>query len=339
MNAPDPSKPFRVFGGMFNGPLYDEVVARLRQLDTTGTLFDSESTEFKAYWHPSGAPYVQTSDVRRRQVFLLDTLRLNGADIFMMMTMAQASRLASAGTIYSILPFLDARQDCKTNGREAITAPLAFDSLGVAGVRRYLVFDPHVRQVQGMAGDRSVVDCLYSPFVFMPVIRSLGLDPAKVIVMGPDVGSMKRNRPYAELIGCDLGCADKRRTSDRDPIIFNVIGDVEGKTVLLCDDILDKGGTLVGAVEAFLKRGAKNVFGFISHGVFSSPVGKPSAVELVKGSKIERLYVTDSLMLPSDLPSNVEVVSIADMLAKAIFNLHYGISLSSLILESGKRGN
>lgn len=324
----------RIFCGGWNEPLYTRVVARLRELDSTRVMLDDASTECNCYPFESGSRYVQLGDVRRRRVFLLDSLRLSGDDIWTMMVMAQAASLASAGTIYAILPFIDLRQDSKERPREAITASLAPNSLRLAGVQKFLVFDPHTRQVQGMVQDP--MDCLYSPFVFMPAIRALGLDPASTIVMGPDIGSTKRNGKYAKLLNCQMGCADKRRDDDRSPAVYHVVGNVRDMTVLLCDDIVDTGGTLVGAARAFREAGAKAVFCFISHGVFSSPRGKPSAAELVAGAPIEKLYVTDSLLLPSDLPANVEVVSIADLMAQAIFNLYHGFSLSPLILEPGK---
>lgn len=326
--------PLRIFCGGWNSPLYEKVVAKLRELDSTRVMLDAGSAECTSYAFVSGARYAQLGDVRRRRVFLFDSLRLSGEDIWTMMVMAQAAKLASAGTIYSVLPFIDLRQDSKERPREAITASLAPNALLMAGVQKFLVFDPHTRQVQGMV--QEPMDCLYSPFVFMPVIQSLGLDLSQTIVMGPDVGSMKRNGKYAKLLGCQMGCADKRRDGERAPTVYHVIGDVQGKTVLLCDDIIDTGGTLVGAARAFVDAGAKRVFCFISHGVFSSPVGKQSAAELVAGAPIERLFVTDSLQLPTDLPRNAEVVSIADLMAQAIFNLYHGFSLSPLILEPGK---
>lgn len=324
----------RVFCGGWNLPLYRKVVEELRTLDTTREMLDSDSTTCSSYAFESSARYAQLGDVRRRRVFLFDSLRLCGEDIWTMMVMAQAAKLASAGTIYAVLPFIDLRQDSKERPREAITASLAPHALLMSGVQKFLIFDPHTRQVQGMVQDP--MDCLYSPFVFMPVIRTLGLSMESTIVMGPDVGSMKRNGKYAKLLGCQMGCADKRRDDDRAPTVYHVIGDVRGKTVLLCDDIIDTGGTLAGAANAFKDAGAEHIFCFISHGIFSSPAGKASAAELVAKSPIERLYVTDSLQLPSDLPTNVEVVSIADLMARAIFNLYHGLSLSPLILEPGK---
>lgn len=322
-----------VFGGPSHPDFAAAVVSHLEDSRPTNPLnvpLIGPQVEHRKF--DSGAYLTKLPNVRESDVFLVDPLRLDGSDIWAMCVMADTARRASAKRITAVLPYLEGRQDRKSEGRVTITVELALRLLAASGVQRFLVLDPHVDQVQGMT--ELPFDTLYASAIFLPVIESLQLDLANVIVMGPDHGSVGRNGFYARYLNCPVGFVDKRRDSTGKAKVYGVSGEVEGKVVLLIDDMLSSGASFDIAVEALLKAGAQRIIGFGTHPVFSDPPGGPTAVERVSGIQVERLYVSDTLQLPNPLPPNVEVVSAAGLLAQAIYRIHSGQSVSDLILKA-----
>lgn len=326
-----------VFGGPFHPEFAAAVVSQLESSRPTSPInIPLVGPVVEHRWFDSGAYLAKLPNVRDSDVILLDPLRLDGPDIWAMCVMADTARRASAKRIIAVLPYLEGRQDRKSEGRVTITAELALRLLEAAGVQRFLVLDPHVDQIQGMT--TLPFDTLYASAIFLPVIEDLGLEAANVIVMGTDHGSVGRNSFYARYLNCPVGFVDKRR----DPIsgkarVFGVSGEVRGKVVVLIDDMISSCVSFDLAVQAILAEGADRIIGFATHPIFSDPPDGPPAVERTAGMRVERLFVSDTLKLPPQLPPNVQVVSSAGLLAQAIYRLHHGQSVSDLILKANHR--
>ena len=198
-----------------------------------------------------------------------------------------------------------------------------------AGVNRFLSLDLHTDQIQGMA-DRPF-DHLYATALFIDIMRQYNFDPATVTIMGPDYGSVQRNGNYASLLNCGMGFIDKRRGRDKRSHIFGLVGDVKDKNVFLVDDMVSSGKSLGDAAKEIMNHGAARIIGFATHPLFANTPGEPTAVERIEAAPIEKLYISDTLEPPENLPPKVEIISAAHLLAQAIIRVHTDKSVSSLI--------
>lgn len=229
---------------------------------------------------------------------------------------------ASAKEINVIIPYYGyARQDRKASSREPITARLVADLLQVAGAHRVVVFDLHAPQIQGY------FDC---PVDNLSAVNKIGqyfknkLKGEDIVVVSPDHGGVVRARNLAQIVDGSIAIFDKRRPKPNVAVICDVIGDVKDKTAILIDDIIDTGGTIIGASEELIKRGAKKVYVGCTHPVFSG-----DALERIENSPITELVTTDTIKLrrPSD---KVTVLHTADLIAKTIECIHNGESIAPL---------
>ena len=264
-------------------------------------------------------------NVRGHDVFVIQSTSCPSNDYLMeLLILIDALKRASAQRITAVLPYFGyARQDRKDQPRVPITAKLVANVLTVAGADRVLTIDLHAGQIQGFFD--IPLDHLYAFTIFADYIRELELDKNLVIV-SPDVGGIKTARAYAKKMGCDLAIVDKRRIDDKQAEAMHIMGDVEGKNVVIIDDMVATAGSLVEAVAALKKAGALEVYASITHPVLCGP-----AIERLKKSQIKELVVTDTIPIPKEnMIPRIKVLSVAALLGEAIMRIHNEKSISVL---------
>lgn len=260
-------------------------------------------------------------NIRGADLFIIQSTNPPFDNLFELLVMIDAARRASARRINAVIPYFGyARQDRKDQPRVAITAKLVANLITNAGADRVITMDLHAPQVQGFFD--IPVDHLYCSQVFMDSFRKMKIP--NLAIATPDVGGIKMARAYAKRLHADLIVIDKRRPKPNVAEVMNIIGDVEGKNVLIVDDLIDTGGTFVNAVEALKMNGAVNVYGACTHAVFSG-----NAIERINNSSIKKLYVSDTLPLKEKSPK-IEVKSIANLFAEAIVRTNKDQSITSL---------
>jgi ribose-phosphate pyrophosphokinase len=265
-------------------------------------------------------------NVRGTDVFVIQSTSFPANDHMMeLLIIIDALRRASARRITAVLPYFGyARQDRKPGPRTPISAKLVANLITRAGADRVLTLDLHAGQIQGFFDIPT--DNLFASPVMVRDIRER-IDLRKVMVVSPDVGGVVRARGLAKRISAPLAIIDKRRERAGESEVMHVIGDVEGRTCILVDDIVDSGGTLCNAADALLAQGAIEVYAYITHGVLSG-----GAVARVTASHLKELVITDSIQ-PSEavrVASNVRVLSIATLIGDAIGRTAAEESVSSL---------
>ena len=238
-----------------------------------------------------------------------------------LLIMIDTFKRASAGKITAVVPYFGyARADRKSSPRVPITAKLASNLITEAGADRIMTVDLHAGQIQGFFD--IPVDHLRARKVFLDYFA--GFDRNNLVVVSPDVGGVERARKFAARMDAGLVIIDKRRPKPNEAVVYNVIGDVEGKTAIIFDDIVDTAGTLTTVAQTIKERGAKEIYAASTHGLLSR-----NALERINNSAIEKLVITDSLPV-RDLGSKVETLSVSYLLADAISRNHNGQSLSDI---------
>ena len=263
--------------------------------------------------------------VRGRDIFIIQSTSSPVNDNLMeLLIMIDACKRASAGRITAVMPYFGyARQDRKARPRDPITAKLCADILTAAGADRVMTMDLHAAQIQGFFD--IPVDHLYGAPLLAKNFKNK-MDENWVIV-SPDVGSVGRARNFASRVDASLAIVDKRRPKANAIEVMNVIGDVQGKTCLMVDDMIDTAGTICQGAEALIKNGAKEVYACCTHGVFSGP-----AMERITKSPIKELAVLDTIDMPESVKNNpkIKILSSAKALAKAITAVYSDSSLSAI---------
>jgi ribose-phosphate pyrophosphokinase len=265
-------------------------------------------------------------NVRGADVFVLQSTSYPANDHLMeLLIIIDALRRASARRITAVVPYFGyARQDRKSGSRTPISAKLVANMMTQAGADRVMTVDLHAGQIQGFFDIPT--DNLFASPVMVRDIKER-FDLKKVMVVSPDVGGVVRARGLAKRIDAPLAIIDKRRERANESEVMNVIGDVDGYTCILVDDIVDSGGTLINAAEALLEKGATAVSAYISHGVLSG-----GAVARLTASHLKELVITDSIQ-PTEavrVARNIRVLSIATLIAEAIGRTAAEESVSSL---------
>ena len=246
--------------------------------------------------------------------------------IMEMLVMIDAFRRSSAARITAVIPYYGyARQDRKDKPRVPISAKLVANILSAAGTNRVLTMDLHKAQIQGFFD--IPVDHLFAAPVIIDYLSRLDY-PLRTLV-SPDAGGAERARAYAKRLGAELAIIDKRRTDDGTAEVMNVIGDVEGRTCILQDDIIDTAGTITKGASALKENGAERVFACAVHGVLSGP-----AIDRIQKSPIDQLIVTNTIPLSSTAAAckKIVVLSVARLLGQAIKSIHEETSVSSLFV-------
>lgn len=265
-------------------------------------------------------------NVRGQDIFLVQSTNKPANDNLMELLLAiDAAKRGSAKRITAVIPYFGySRQDRKTSPRCPISAKLVANLITQAGADRVLTIDLHAGQIQGFFD--IPVDNLFATPVFIPAIRER-IGDENLMIVSPDVGGVVRARAYASKLGCDLAIIDKRRPEAGIAEVMNIIGQVEGKTCVMVDDMVDSGGTLCKAADALIESGAQDVYAFCTHGIFSN-----SALEKIKSSKLKKLVVTDSIYLDDGRLTHekIDFLDISDLIANAILRIHEERSVSTL---------
>ena len=260
--------------------------------------------------------------VRGKDVFVVQPTCAPANDNLMeLLVVTDALKRSSASSITAVVPYFGyARQDRKAAPRVPITAKLVADMMQTAGVDRVVTIDLHAGQIQGVFD--IPVDNLYGSIVFNDYLKNRNFQ--NPIIASPDIGGVARARSVAKALGLDIVIVDKRREKANESEVMNVIGDVNCKDVILVDDMIDTGGTIVKAARAFKDRGATSVIACCTHAVLS---GK--AYEILKEDALDELVVTDTIPLkePSD---KIKVLSVAPIFGEVIRRVYHNESVNSL---------
>jgi ribose-phosphate pyrophosphokinase len=258
--------------------------------------------------------------VRGQDVFIVQSTMPPTENIFELLLLIDAAKRASARKIIAVIPYFGfARQDRKDKPRVAIGAKLVANMLMAAGVDRVMTMDLHADQIQGFF--EVPVDHLYASSLFLKEIQLL--DTKNIIMAAPDVGGAKRANSYAKNLNCGLALCHKNRKRANEIAEMTVIGDVQGKDVIIVDDMCDTAGTLTTAADLLMEKGALSVRAFCTHAVLSGP-----AYERIANSKLTELIVTDTIPLAKSSPK-IRVVAISDLFADVIKRLINNESISS----------
>jgi ribose-phosphate pyrophosphokinase len=282
---------------------------------------------------PDGENYCKIEeDVRGRDVFLVQPTCPPVNDHLMeLLIMIDSCKRASAARITAVIPYFGyARQDRKDEGRTPITAKLVANLITRAGADRVLTMDLHAAQIQGFFD--VPVDHLYAAPVLNEYFVRMKLDRTELVVVSPDVGSIKRALGHAKRLGGNLAILDKRRESATATVQENIIGGpVEGRVALMFDDMISTAGSICGAAELVHSAGAKQIYVAATHGVLCG-----RAIEKLQAAPIDRLIVTNTIPLTSNqLISKIQVLSVAPMLGEAIKRIHHDQSISMMFRPPG----
>ncbi|MFC3210635.1 MULTISPECIES: ribose-phosphate diphosphokinase [Planomicrobium] len=265
--------------------------------------------------------------IRGYDVFIVQsTSQPVNENLMELLIMIDAVKRASARTVNVVIPYYGyARQDRKARSREPITAKLVANLLETAGATRVVVLDLHAPQIQGF------FDILIDHLVAVPLISEYflnesGIDLENVIVVSPDHGGVTRARKMADRLKAPIAIIDKRRPRPNVAEVMNIVGNVEGKTAIIIDDIIDTAGTISIAASALIESGAKEVYACCTHPVLSGP-----AIQRIDDSVIKKLIITNSIALPEEKKSpKIKQLSVAKLLAETIVRVHEQKSVSTL---------
>ncbi|MGP3777909.1 ribose-phosphate diphosphokinase [Halanaerobium saccharolyticum] len=308
------SEQLKIFAGNSHPELAQDLC------DYLGTeLVNADVTRFK-----DGEIGVRTYEtVRGADVFVVQpTSPPVNENLMELLVIIDALRRASARRITAVIPYYGyARQDRKARPRDPITSKLVANLLTQAGARRVLSIDFHAPQIQGFFD--IPVDHLYASPIMVDYFKDF--DRSDLIAVAPDVGSVKRVRSFAESLNIPMAIIDKRRPKPNVAEVMNVIGEVDGKNVILLDDIIDTAGTISAAAEVLKDKGAKEVYACGTHALFSGP-----AVERLKEAPITKIIVTNTIAQKDHDLDNLEVLSVAPLVGEAIDRIFKDLSVSVL---------
>jgi ribose-phosphate pyrophosphokinase len=308
--------PCRIFAGSASEQLTKSICARLKVPVGDVVVSRFEDGEVSVRFN---------ENIRGGDVFIVQSTNAPADHLMELLVMLDAAKRASARRVTAVMPYFGyARQDRKDQPRAPITAKLVANLITVAGADRALTMDLHSAQIQGFFD--IPLDHLYSAPVLIEHFAKLDL--RNLVVVAPDIGSVKMARAYAKRLGADLALVDKRRPKADAVEVMNIIGDVEGKTAVMFDDVVTTGRTLCQAAVAMRAQGAKEIYAGVTHGVFC-----PGSVERLAESPIKEVVVTDTLNHePGSLPKQIRVLSVAGLLGEAVQRIHEERSLSSLFV-------
>lgn len=301
MSPANCNKPFKVFSGTNSRYLAERICESLECPLGKLNIEHFSDGEF--------APSYEES-IRGQHIYLVQSTFPNTDNLMELLLMIDAARRASAYKITAVIPYFGwARQDRKDKPRVSIGAKLIADMLSVAGVDRVITMDLHADQIQGFFN--VPVDHLYGSTIFAPYIKNLGLKD--LVIASPDVGGSKRAGSYSKHLAVPMVLCHKTREKANVIGEMRIIGDVEGKDVVIVDDMVDTAGTLCKAADLMVEKGANSVRAIVSHGMMSG-----NAVENVDRSALKELIFTDSIPFDTSRTPKVKVLSIADMFADTI---------------------
>ncbi|MBS1636412.1 MAG: ribose-phosphate pyrophosphokinase [Bacteroidetes bacterium] len=301
----------RLFAGSASKDLAEKIASSYGQDLGKVTHYRFSDGELQASYEES---------IRGQSVYVIQSTFPPADNLMEMLLMIDAAKRASARHIVAVLPYFGyARQDRKDQPRVAIGAKLVADMLAVAGATRVMTMDLHADQIQGFFD--IPVDHLYASTIFLPYIQGLKLP--NLTIAAPDMGGSKRANAYAKHLKSEIVICYKQRTKANVVDHMTAIGDIEGRNIILVDDLVDTGGTLCKAADMMMERGALSVRAICTHPVLS---GK--AYENIEKSKLTELIVTDTIPLKQQSPK-IKVLTVADLFAKVINSVQNYESISS----------
>lgn len=269
------------------------------------------------------SPFISES-VRGHEVFIIQSTFPPADNLMELLLMVDAAKRASAASINVVIPYFGyARQDRKDKPRVAIAAKLIANLISAAGANRIMACDLHADQIQGFFD--IPVDHLDGSYIFVPYLKSLNL--ANIMFASPDVGGIKRARAFAKFFDAELAVCDKYRKEANKIESMRLIGEVDGKDVVLVDDLIDTGGTICKAAALLKEKGAKSVRAVCTHPILSN-----KAFENIENSALEEVVVSDTIPLKQRF-SKIRVLTVSDLFAKAIRKIHDHESISSLFIR------
>jgi len=269
-----------------------------------------------------GELYVKyQQSIRGADVFIVQSTPPPGDNIIELLLLIDAAKRASADRVTAVIPYFGyARQDRKDQPRVSIASKLLANLLSEAGADRVLTMDLHAPQIQGFFD--IPLDHLYASSIFVEYFRSNSIND--LVVVAPDVGSLKMARSYSKRLNAGLAFVDKRRPSQNVAEVMNIIGEVDNKNILLVDDLIDTAGTITNAAVALKERGAKKIMASSTHPILSGP-----AYQRIEDSPIDKFLVTDTV--PLKKPSEkITVLSVAGLFAESIRRIYTDDSISTL---------
>ncbi|WP_457653205.1 ribose-phosphate diphosphokinase [Rhodocaloribacter sp.] len=310
----DREHPIALFSGRSNPELARKIAAAFgRDLGKVGIKNFSDGEIYVHY----------EESIRGTNLFIIQSTHPPADNWMELFLMIDAARRASARQITAVIPYFGyGRQERKDQPRVSIAAKMVANMLETAGIDRVLTMDLHASQIQGFFD--VPVDHLYGSAVFIDYFRRFDL--SNLVVVAPDVGGIKMARAYSRRLGAELALIDKRRPRQNVAEVMNIIGEVEGKNVLLIDDIIDTAGTLTSAARALREAGALEIMAACTHPLLSGP-----AYERIEASELSRLVVTDTIPL-SHPSEKITVVSVAEHFADAINRIYTDDSVSTLFI-------
>ncbi|MBX2965919.1 MAG: ribose-phosphate pyrophosphokinase [Cyclobacteriaceae bacterium] len=269
------------------------------------------------------SPFIAES-VRGHEVFIIQSTIPPSDNLMELLLMVDAAKRASASSVNVVIPYFGyARQDRKDRPRVSIAAKLIANLISAAGADRIMTCDLHADQIQGFFD--IPVDHLDGAYIFVPYLKSLQLE--NIMFASPDVGGIKRARSFAKFFDAELAVCDKHRKEANKIESMRLIGEVEGKDVILIDDLVDTAGTICKAAGLLKEKGARTVRAACTHPVLS---GK--AYENIENSALEELVVADTIPLKQNI-SKIKVLTVSELFAKAIRKIHDHESISSLFIK------
>ncbi|NOY77361.1 MAG: ribose-phosphate pyrophosphokinase [Calditrichaeota bacterium] len=304
----------KLFSGTANSALAERIAESLnRPLEALSIRRFSDGEIWVKY----------VENIRGADVFLIQPTCSPAENILELLIMIDAAKRASARRVTAVIPYYGyARQDRKDQPRVAISSKLMANLITTAGADRVLTMDLHAPQIQGFFD--IPLDHLYSSYVFVEYFRKKSID--NLVVVSPDIGSIKMARAYSKRLGAQLALVDKRRPQHNVAEVMHIIGEVRDKNVLIVDDMVDTAGTLVGAAAAMKKKGARQIYAACTHPLLSG-----GAVERIETSPINEMVVTDTIPIPEEkMIDKIKILSVAPIFSQAIERIHKEESISIL---------
>ncbi len=306
---------------IFSGSSNPELAVKIAEYLNT-RLCDSQLKRFSdgELW------FKYNENIRGCDVFLVQSTQPPAEHLMELLIMIDAAKRSSARRITAVIPYFGyARQDRKDQPRVAITSKLVADLLTAAGADRVLTMDLHAAQIQGFFN--IPFDHLYASAIFMDFYRAKKIPD--LVVVAPDVGSIKIARAYGQYLGAPIAIVDKRRPAQNVSEVMNVIGEVAGHNVLMVDDMIDTGGSITRAAETIRQKGGKEIYAACTHGLLSG-----DAVDKIEKSPISELVLTDTIPLKPEVKSEkIKVLTASALFGEAIRRIHYEESISSLFVD------